>query len=144
MLKLLPSLCLAAVCLALPGSSQASNCSTLAATVLVDPVVPAQTLTIDVVGTTPLSPVVLAISTNTGTTTVNMRAFGILSLGLQSPYTTLLLGLSDVNGDLQNKFRFRTGLGVTRYLQSVTISAKSGSPTQPSLCTSNVVAVDLQ
>jgi hypothetical protein len=143
MLKQLSSLCLAAVCLALPGSSQGGSCSTLSATVLLDPILPVQTVAIDVLGTTPVSPVVLAISTNTGTTNVNLRALGILTLGLQAPYTATFLGMSDMKGDLQRQYRFRTGFNVSRFLQTVTISATSTTPSAPLLCTSNVVQLDL-
>lgn len=144
MLKQLSSLCLAAACLVLPGTSQGGTCSTLAASVLVDPILPVQTVTVDVVGTTPISPVVLVIAANTGVTNVNMRALGTLTLGLSNPFSAVLLGLSDAKGDLQRQYRFRTGINVTRYLQSVTVSAAPSVPSSPLLCASNVVAVDLQ
>lgn len=144
MLRKLPSLLLAAACLALPGTSQGGTCSTLAAGVLVDPIVNVQTVTVDVVGTTPSSPVVLTIGAKPGSTDIDLRAFGVLTLGLERPFSSLLLGLSDPKGDLQRQYRFRTGLNVTRYLQTVTFSATAGTPTGPLLCTSNVVTIDLQ
>lgn len=141
MLKQLSSVCLAVACLALPGTSQGGTCSTLAATVQVDPFLPVQTITLDVLGTTPNSPVVLAISAKSGTTTTNLHAFGTLTLGLERPYTAVLLGLSDAKGDLQRNYRLRAGVNVTRYLQTVTLSA---APNAPLLCTSDVVTLDLQ
>lgn len=142
MLKQLASLCLAAACLALPGTSQ-GTCSALSVSTVLDPLAPVQTLMFDLVGTTPSSPAVLAISANTGTSVVNMRAFGTLVLGLARPFNTVLLGLTDGKGDLTRTYRVPANLGITRYVQTITLSAKTGSPTAPALCTSNVATLTL-
>lgn len=142
MLKQLSSACLAAVCLALPGLAQ-GNCSTLDVTTQLHPTRPLQTVTVDVQGTLPNSMVVLAISPKPGTTTINMRAFGMLTLGLEAPFTTMLVGLSDPSGDLKREYLIPDGLGVTRYLQSVTLSVSGNTPAMPLICTSNVTSIDL-
>lgn len=142
MLKQLSSACLAAVCLALPGLAQ-GNCSTLDVTTQLHPTCPLQTVTVDVQGTLPNSMVVLAISPKPGTTTINMRAFGMLTLGLEAPFTTMLVGLSDPSGDLKREYLIPDGLGVTRYLQSVTLSVSGNTPAMPLICTSNVTTIDL-
>lgn len=142
MLKQLSSACLAAVCLALPALAQ-GNCSTLDVTTQLHPTRPLQTVTVDVQGTLPNSMVVLAISPKPGTTTINMRAFGMLTLGLEAPFTTMLVGLSDPSGDLKREYLIPDGLGVTRYLQSVTLSVSGNTPAMPLICTSNVTTIDL-
>ena len=142
MLKQLSSACLAVACLALPGFAQ-SNCSTLDVTTQVHPVRPIQTVTVDVQNTLSNSMVVLAISPKPGTTTVNMRAFGMLTLGLEAPFTTLLLGISDPSGNLKRDYTIPDAIGVRRYMQSVTLSIAGTTPTSAAVCTSNVISIDL-
>lgn len=143
MLKQLSSALVAAACLAVTSFAQNTNCSTLDVTTQLHPTRPLQTVTVDVQATLPNSMVVLALAAKPGTTKVNMSAFGILTLGLQSPYTTLLLGLSDPSGDLKREYLIPDGLGITRYMQSVTLSIANSTPAMPAICTSNVTSIDL-
>jgi hypothetical protein len=143
MLKRITSLCLAAACLALTGAAQGTYCSDLKVATVLDPVLPRQTITVAVSGTTPSAPVVLALSANSGTTVVNLHAFGILTLDLEKPFTTALLGLSDSKGELTRVYNMPAWLGVTRHVQAVTISAKPSIPSGPTVCASNPTSVTL-
>ena len=143
MFQRIKNVLVASACLALSVAAQ-SPCSTLSITTTPDPVRAVQTVQIDLNGNLPGTPVIMAVSTNTGATKVNLRSFGTIVLGLQSPFTTTLLGVTDTQGDLQRVLRLPVNMGITRYTQTVSLSATSpGFPPSPLVCLSNVVQVDL-
>ena len=144
MIKHIRTSLLATVLLALPASAQ-GLCSTLSITTERDPDLPRQPVTIDVAGTTPGAPVFLAVGATQGTTTINLRPFGTLVLGLERPFSTTLIGVADANGDLERSYDLPSDLGLTRYAQSVAVSATTvpGGRPKPTICTSDVVRFDL-
>jgi len=135
---------LAGVLLALPGLAQ-GDCSSLSITATPDPVLPKQTVDLALTGTLPNAPVLLALGSTLGTTTIRMRPYGTFTLDLQRPFSTQLLGFGDVNGDLSRSYTVPSSLLLTMNAQAVGmgLSTNPGGKPVGSFCISNAVTFDL-
>jgi len=138
------ALFLASLLLALPGSAQ-DTCSSLSITAEVNPLRPVQTVTVQFDGSSASDLVYLVAGPTLGETTLNLRTLGVLVLDLDRPFTTMLLGTADSNGDLTKTYKLPSDLGLELNAEAVgfAISPNAGGKPTARFCKSNVVTFEL-
>lgn len=126
-----------ATVLTLAAAAAAQSCGTLA----ISGGAAGSTLSIGVTGVPNGSYVILGISENTGSTTVNVGPLGLnLTLGLAVPILPLPIGRADGNGAITRSFDVPAGLLQQYPLQGQAVATTlSIFPFSFSACASNVV-----
>ncbi|HEX6882394.1 MAG TPA: hypothetical protein VF530_03375 [Planctomycetota bacterium] len=142
-MKLLSALCLV-VAAALPASAQES-CSSLEVTSAVNPVRPFQTVTIDLEGSLPNSPVFLLVGETLGQTRIDLRALGVVMLDLEQPFQSFQIGLTDGTGGLTRTVTIPSDLGLALHAQAVGLKLRRNAGGKPmaDICVSNVASFEL-
>jgi len=142
-MKLLSTICLV-LAAALPISAQ-ETCSSLEITPTVHPVRPLQTVTIELEGSLPNSPVFLLVGETLGQTKVDLRALGIVMLDLEQPFQNYQLGLTDGTGNLARSVTIPSDLGLALHAQAVGLKLRRNPGGKPmaDVCVSNVVSFEL-
>lgn len=100
-------------------------------------------VTVEVTGSLPTAPVLLAVGTTEGETVLENR-LGSLTIGLDRPFGLSLLGVTDTDGSLTRVISIPNDLAmrIDAFAQAIGLSVSvDAGPPQLSTCPSNVASV---